>query len=243
MMQSAEHCDCVTRKWRHRADIPGRAPLIIEMVAFDHTLFALDSFALHQIACPPAVSKSVPKRQAEYFCGRLAARFALRHLGRDGEQVGSGGFREPLWPDGVMGSITHIVGLAGAVVEVNGRYAGIGIDIERVVDLTKDDFLSKTVLSAAENQYLHTCSGQLPLDALQTMIFSAKESFFKAAFPSVGHFFDFDAISLSEIDFQGRRLRFRIEETLCASLRSGQMTEVHYSFLDRETVMTVCLLE
>lgn len=69
---------------------------------FDQRLF--DSAGLE---CPPHVARSVVKRQAEYYHGRLCARRALQSIGIHDFTVHTGKQREPVWPPGVIGSISH----------------------------------------------------------------------------------------------------------------------------------------
>jgi hypothetical protein len=59
---------------------------------------------------------SVPKRQAEFVAGRICAREALTGWGHDNVVVGIGAHREPIWPQGLLGSITHCADYAAAVV-------------------------------------------------------------------------------------------------------------------------------
>src|SRR5690242_7832438 len=61
------------------------------------------------------VKNAVEKRIAEFCAGRHCAREALRALGRTPGAILAEG-RAPIWPDGVVGAITHCTGYCGAVV-------------------------------------------------------------------------------------------------------------------------------
>src|SRR5207244_6786257 len=64
--------------------------------------------------------------------GRAAAREALARLGHVGDEpIGRGAGGEPLWPEGIVGAISHSGELAVAVVGRRTDFAGIGIDLER----------------------------------------------------------------------------------------------------------------
>src|SRR5690606_20860903 len=57
------------------------------------------------VALPPAVQRAVPKRQAEFLCGRFLAQLAVQRLTGEWRAIEVGGHREPLWPEGVSGSL------------------------------------------------------------------------------------------------------------------------------------------
>ncbi|TBR39047.1 MULTISPECIES: 4'-phosphopantetheinyl transferase family protein [Dyella] len=196
------------------------------LMRFDTQAFDASAFAQHGVAQPPSISRSVPKRQAEYFHGRLMARHALSALGLDVGDIGMGASRQPLWPEGIVGSISHAHGVVGAAVERRGPRSGIGIDIERVASAEACHALSETVVNDRELTYLKREVAMLSLDLALTTVFSAKESFFKAAFDVVGHYFDFSVVRL--IDFQPGRgtMRLQLTEHLCDAFRQGDVIDV-----------------
>ncbi|MGZ7443455.1 4'-phosphopantetheinyl transferase family protein [Paenibacillus sp. TH7-28] len=127
--------------------------------------------------------KAVLKRRKEFSLGRQAAHEAYSHLTRrHAVPVLRGPYREPLWPEGVIGSLSHSGPAAIAAVGWKKHYAGIGIDIEfitrtlssdiacRVCDHTELDWVKSASDNAASQLRLHT-------------VFSAKEAVFKAFFP------------------------------------------------------------
>lgn len=124
------------------------------------------------------VSKAVPKRVDEFRAGRHCARHALRKLGIEEFDLLKGPNREPIWPAGVVGSISHCEKYAAAVVASSQAYRSIGIDIERAKPLANG--LLKTIGTPDEIRMLST----LPSDQFwDTLLFSAKEAFYKAWFP------------------------------------------------------------
>lgn len=143
----------------------------------------------------PAVARAIPKRRAEFAAGRRAARAALVALGMAETAIPAGAARQPLWPDGVAGAITHDRGLALAAVT---REGGIGIDLTEAAALPGDT--RRTILPHAAE------AGLDPLAARAG--FSAKESLFKALFPVVGTHFGFSAALVRPDPAAGR---FEIE--------------------------------
>jgi enterobactin synthetase component D len=204
--------------------------------------FRLEWFSDEAIDCPPTVRSSVRKRQAEYFYGRLCARQALGALGLGIETVGSGTSRQPLWPPGILGSISHNAEFAAAVVLRPGPETGIGIDLEQVIGEQSADALLETTLSVPERAYLQRDGWPVSLLTLLTIVFSAKESFFKAAFPTVGRYFDFDAISVEKIDLQANTVSFVVNQCLSPQLSPGLSCQTSYRFTAPKTVLSWCLL-
>ena len=89
--------------------------------------------------------------------------------------------REPLWPEGISGAITHSGKWAAAAAGKTSDVSGIGIDLE---DLERqvDSRISRHVCIPEEQKWLQEC-GEDFLEQNLKIIFSAKESIFKAFFP------------------------------------------------------------
>lgn len=122
------------------------------------------------------VAHAVEKRRLEFARGRQCARAALRRLGLPQPALPVGSNREPLWPRGVVGSITHTRDFCAAAVGRQSAYDGIGIDLEPAEPL--EPAVAERVASAREMTHL---VGMSPLLAAR-LVFSAKESFYKCQF-------------------------------------------------------------
>ena len=134
------------------------------------------------------VSDAVEKRRAEFAAGRVAARIALRELGIPDQPIPQAVDRSPVWPESIVGSITHAMGMAGAVVTQDPQIAGLGLDIEGATPMT--DRVRRHILTDAEMRSLNhtpTIAG-LPRCKLT---FVAKEALFKAVYPTKRVFFGF----------------------------------------------------
>ncbi|WP_235425824.1 4'-phosphopantetheinyl transferase family protein [Clavibacter michiganensis] len=75
-----------------------------------------------------AVATALPARRAEFVTGRVLARRALARLGIPGGLIPVARSGAPVWPPGVVGSITHCAGLRACAVGRRDEHAGIGID-------------------------------------------------------------------------------------------------------------------
>ena len=71
------------------------------------------------------------KRRREFVTARRCAREALASLGQAPGPIGVGPSREPQWPAGLVGSITHTRGFRAAAVAPQSVVASIGIDAEQ----------------------------------------------------------------------------------------------------------------
>jgi len=209
------------------------------MVGFDVAAFQPRAFAVATVICPGDVARSVAKRQAEFFFGRLAAVQALAALGCMEANVPVGASREPVWPRGIIGSISHSAGLAAAVAMTDGAWRGVGIDIETVVDDAVQPALLATAVSQQEVELLRATG--LPFNTALTTVFSAKESLFKAAFNQVGRYVDFSAARLRSFDPTTGQLVFEIEEDLCDAMRPGTLCRLAYRLLAAGIVITSCV--
>jgi 4'-phosphopantetheinyl transferase EntD len=117
-----------------------------------------------------AVAHAAPARAREFASGRVAARRALAALGIGPVAIPIGARRMPVWPTGVVGSITHCAGIVAAAVAWSDDLTAIGIDGEPAVPLEAG--IVDAVATPAERAGL---AGELGA----TILFSAKESFYK----------------------------------------------------------------
>lgn len=203
----------------------------VHLIGFRSEDFSADAYGQAGMPMSPAIARSVRKRQAEHFYGRLAARLALADLGIHTHDIGTGASREPLWPAGVIGSITHSPRQAAAVALPAGAWQGVGIDLEGAVDAGSIASVEQLALCPAELSVLRRIP-QMPHAILVALAFSAKESFYKAAFGAVGRFFGFEAIRIDAVDLDGKCLHFTTMQTLCSAWPSGKRGSIGFTLLD-----------
>lgn len=146
----------------------------------DHTLhivgFDPDSFHEHDLLWLPhhaQLLSSGRKRKAEHLAGRIAAVHALREFGLK-TVPGIGTQRQPVWPQGLFGSISHSASTALAVVSRQP----VGIDIETIFTPQTATELASSIVTHAEKELL--ANSGLSIEQALTLAFSAKESAFKA---------------------------------------------------------------
>jgi 4'-phosphopantetheinyl transferase EntD len=139
------------------------------------------------------VARAVPKRQREFARGRVCARRALETLGLPAQSVLVGSSREPLWPDGVVGSITHDNAFCVAVAALGERYAGLGVDVEP--DAPLEDKIAARIWSPAEAESASR-SGVVELPIACRLVFCAKEAVYKCQFPVTQSFVGFHDVTV-----------------------------------------------
>src|SRR5260370_12098794 len=95
--------------------------------------FALPLSPVSRSRLPQALRYATQKRQREFLAGRWCAEEALQCLGAGSTHVAMAEDRTPIWPDGVVGSITHTDDFAAAAVAWAADIAWVGIDSEQII--------------------------------------------------------------------------------------------------------------
>jgi 4'-phosphopantetheinyl transferase EntD len=155
------------------------------------------------------VRRAVPKRQREYACTRRLARRAFQQLGRAPAALLNDDARAPIWPQGLLGSVTHTASWCAVAVARSQELAALGIDVEAATPLARE--LIDRICLPGELARLDAF-GSERLGLLAKAVFSAKESFYKALFPRAREFLEFGSVSL-ELEPRGSR-RFEWWATL-----------------------------
>jgi 4'-phosphopantetheinyl transferase EntD len=148
-----------------------------------------------------AVSRAVDKRVREFAAGRYAARCALGDLGLEPAPIPRAEDRRPLWPDGVVGSITHADRIAVAGIGQSRRWRGLGLDLEACGRITPE--LHGKLFTDRESARYRQQTADWP-----TLLFSAKEAAYKAVNPVVGRFIGFQEVEV-DVDWDGGAFRLR----------------------------------
>jgi 4'-phosphopantetheinyl transferase EntD len=140
-----------------------------------------------------AVAKAIERRRREFATGRSLAREALAGLGMAPASVPPGERGAPRWPAGVVGSITHCAGYRAAAVARAGQVRSIGIDAEP--DGPLPDGVLDRISLPGERAMLRALAAPGPRWDL--LLFSAKESVYKAWFPLTGRWLGFEDAELT----------------------------------------------
>jgi len=140
------------------------------------------------------VERAVPKRRREFATGRVLARTLLRELGIETEVIGQREDRTPIWPEGVVGSISHCDDLCVAAV---GRRShgirSIGVDVEPAQPLPRDIWGEV----ARRSEWIGNEGDSISPGIAMRRLFSAKEAFYKCIFPVLERSLEFHDVEVN----------------------------------------------
>jgi 4'-phosphopantetheinyl transferase EntD len=136
------------------------------------------------------VARAVEKRRREFVTARACARRALTQLGEAPRAIPAGPKGEPLWPAGFVGSLTHCDGYRACAVARSGDLATVGVDAEPNQPLP--DGLLGDIALPEEREWLRHLAREVPGTHWDRLLFSIKESVYKAWFPLAGRWLGFE---------------------------------------------------
>ncbi|MFE6774905.1 4'-phosphopantetheinyl transferase [Streptomyces sp. NPDC057702] len=158
------------------------------------------------------LGRAVLKRRREFTTVRACAREAMAGLGLPPTPVLPGKRGEPGWPQGVVGSMTHCDGYRAAALAPSTAARSIGIDAEPHAPLP-EGVLGIVSLEAERERGQRIAAGAWGADTVHwdRLLFSAKESVFKAWYP----------LAHRELDFSDAELTFEAEPAPAAPATGG----------------------
>ena len=172
-----------------------------------------------------------PQRTRDFALGRIAAHRSMAAIGAPVAPVLAHADRSPIWPAGLVGSITHAGGLAAAAVARASDCEGLGVDIERL-GRPRWQELVRRIADEHERDWIADDEARF------IAVFSAKESVYKAFRPLAGRTFGFGAVTLSAAEggFEARLL-----EALGERWPAGSRVPVRCERRDEHTLTAVML--
>ena len=124
-----------------------------------------------------------PKRLREFTTGRVNARHLLERYNIQGYPLLPNADRAPIWPPGIIGSISHCNDRCGVIVTESKHYRSIGFDVENKRDFNYS--ARKFICTNEEEQWLLTQPESSRSQKL-LLIFSIKESLYKCLYQADG---------------------------------------------------------
>lgn len=135
------------------------------------------------------VERAIGARRRTFATGRGCARHALDSLGLAPEPILPDEHGAPLWPAGVVGSITHCDGYCAAAVARERDVSSIGIDAEPNIEMPKGAL--ERIALPAELDWIRDHALTQPTISWGRLLFSIKEAVYKARYQLVGDGVDF----------------------------------------------------
>lgn len=189
---------------------------------------------------PEGLLAAVPNRKWTFLAGRLCAEWAIRRQRPESSPVwiGRGEHGEPIWPPSCIGSVTHTNRAAHAAVAVPipSNLLGIGIDSETVVDQPSLDAIMSECFSVTERELILL---QNAPKLAATIMFSAKESFYKAVFGTVKRFVEFHEATIESICWATHMVAINVVSEDLSIM--PYPVQAHFSIADDEVHTTVTL--
>lgn len=197
----------------------------------EHSLSQVQSKLIYS----PNVDGFHPNRKNEFLLGRVCAYKSYEQLtGKELLSLPAHKDRSPEWPSNIVGTISHNQYWVGAATAFASELIGVGMDFE-VMGRTKLE-LAKQIRSERDIK----THPSLTDEELLTVIFSCKESLYKALYPTVKKFFGFEDAALCEIDLVNGT--FIIELLSELSLNFGPKSHKFFTgriALENENCLTV----
>jgi 4'-phosphopantetheinyl transferase EntD len=137
----------------------------------------------------PAFSASVIKVRRASGAARIVARELLSRFGQAPRAIPKSMAGVPLWPDGIVGSLTHDAEIAVAAMARRHQFLSVGVDVEPAEPLAMD--LLGIVATPKERLTIQDD----PLRA--RLLFSVKEAVYKAVYPLDRTFLDHHDVEVS----------------------------------------------
>jgi 4'-phosphopantetheinyl transferase EntD len=194
-----------------------------------------------ELLLPPEathVARAVRKRVQEFAAGRLCARRALAEFGIDDVAIRVADDRQPIWPDAIVGSITHTRGYGAAVVAERRSAAALGLDSEVVGDVSAKIWPSICV--PKERAWIESLPASEQAAAV-TLIFSAKEAFYKCQYALVREHLNFHDVSVEVAAWGASSGAYRIHATRSIALCMRTALPVPGRYLFHEELVTTGL--
>ncbi len=177
-------------------------------------------------------------RKSQFTLGRAVANRALAQLGfSPPPPLLSGPNREPLWPENIVGSISHSHGFAVSVAAFKSNYRALGIDLERIKSARRYD-IAPRICTEHELEWVNGSSTDR--EVRLTSLFSAKESLFKAIFPLFQQYFWYRDVTLAwDNSSNSFKTTSQLPSNLPRMVTDALPIEVKL-YLDAEYVLTMC---
>ncbi|MET2832461.1 4'-phosphopantetheinyl transferase family protein [Mesorhizobium shangrilense] len=196
---------------------------------FDFESYTENLFDKLALRCPASLSTALPIRRAEFLAGRAMARAALLALGQAAPEIPIGPDGAPLWPRYSAGSITHARGHSACFAIADGSWHA-GVDVEALASGHALESILCMTTNAAERALIARQTA-LPPARLATLLFSAKETLFKALYPLARRFFGFDCAELRTGPANGR-LRLHLTQALCRELPEHEPYDIRFNIAE-----------
>ncbi len=145
-----------------------------------------------------SLDRAVTRVRRASGTARRLARELCALLGVEAADIPRSRSGAPVWPAGLIGSLTHDSSMAAVIVARSCSFGGVGVDIEPSEPIG-DDVVGLVVRDEENRGLRHDPVGG-------KLLFSIKEAVFKAVHPHDGIFLDFKDVT---VDIESRTAQTR----------------------------------
>jgi 4'-phosphopantetheinyl transferase EntD len=183
------------------------------------------------------IANAVAKRRQEFAAGRACSRLLLREFDVVDYALLAGDDRQPLWPKTLVGSITHTQQFCAAVVAESTTVRAIGIDSEISGGVKPE--LWVRLCTAAERAWLETLEIS-DRRAAATLLFSAKEAFYKSQYPLTRQKLSFQDATI-QVDWGSQRGAFSVHAPRATATRDREPVRGRFLFHEQFVTTGIAL--
>lgn len=112
---------------------------------------------------------------------------------------------------------------------------GVGIDIEAMLPDRTAEEIGNSVVNNKERAVLH--NSVYDFSFMLTLVFSAKESLFKALYPYVKYYFGFEVATIVDCDLLAKTFTLELVGSLTAEHSAGKRYTGYFMIIENE-IMT-----
>lgn len=206
----------------------------ILLCRFDIEAWSDNFFELADINLPVYIKNSVIKRRAHYLTGRILVKILLNQIGITDFNLINGSGNEPLWPENIIGSLSHTENYAICAIDHLNNYTGIGVDIQKCISIETANKIWPLIMSTVEKELLITNVIEFPV--LLTIVFSAKESLYKALYSQVKSFNYFNLLTITKLDFKNKKFVLELKCDLKNNYNYGDRFEGDFQYLENNII-------
>lgn len=208
--------------------------LLLAQARFDVNLYHDPLSLAWHLPLPSALQQAVKKRRAEFLASRWLTREVMRLYAIPDFQLQNHSDRSPRWPSGIQASLSHTEG--AVALAVTRQPLCVGVDIETIMSARTAEETAAMLMSEKEQARLRTLP--LPFPQAATLLFSLKESLYKALWPQLHQPMDFHQASLLEADLTAQTAVLCLNQTFSPVFTQGTRLEASFQ-LEADRVLTV----
>lgn len=171
------------------------------------------------------IGAAVERRRLDFASARACAREAMSRLGVPAGPILRGGRGMPVWPPGLVGTLTHTDGLRAAALAHAGRARSLGLDVERHEPLAAG--VLEAVSLPEEAAWVRAARAEVDTVAWDTLLFTAKEATYKAWFPLTHRWLGFGDAHITLVPDRDDNDNDDDDDVVTGTLRSRILVDAH----------------